>query len=86
MQNNQVKTIEELITLSSVDGGADFFIHLTGGMRSSKHITYDAEDKTFHIFNYIDDTEQTLTAAELYNVDKSNIGGAMTVGALYFNP
>ena len=54
---------------------------LKGYLRSSKRIVWDEEDKRFFIFNYIDDTEQELTEAQLMDRDYTNIGYAMTRGS-----
>jgi len=63
--------------------GCDCFILLNGHLRSSKYIQYDEEKDTFYVCNYIDDTEQTLTEKQLMEKDYTNIGYAMTRGALF---
>lgn len=79
----QIRTIEQLKEESRE--GADFFIVLgnSGVMRSSKRIEWDEEEKRFFIFNLIDDTEQVLTEEQLMDRGYTNIGYAMTKGALY---
>ena len=57
------------------------FIALNGGLRSSKTIDYDDDEKTFWILNEIDDTEQELTEKQLYT--ESMIGEAIDKKALY---
>jgi hypothetical protein len=79
---NQIKSIEAL-KKEAQNQGAEFFIRLKGCLRSTKHIVWDEEDKRFFIFNYIDNTEQELTEAQLMDRDCTNIGYAMTKGALF---
>jgi hypothetical protein len=45
--------------------GAEFFILLNHGSRSSKDIMWDGDAKKFHIFNHIDQTVQHLTERQL---------------------
>ncbi len=60
----------------------DCFIALAGGMcRSSKSVCYNSKEKVFSVVNEIDDTEDVLTAKELYT--NSNIGKAIDKGAFY---
>ena len=63
--------------------GAEFFILLNYGLRSSKDIVWDAEANRFHIFNHIDQTEQHLSERQLMDRDFANIGYAMKNGALF---
>jgi hypothetical protein len=63
--------------------GAEFFILLNHGLRSSKDIVWDAEAKEFHIFNHIDQTEQHLTERQVMDKNCTNIGYAMAKGALF---
>jgi hypothetical protein len=63
--------------------GAEFFILLNHGLRSSKDIVWDTEAKKFHIFNHIDQTEQHLTEQQLMGKSVTNIGYALTKGALF---
>jgi hypothetical protein len=60
-------------------GCFEFRILLCGSFYSRKHITLDGR-KRFHVFNYIDDTQQRLTCKELFT--RSNIGKAMRNGSL----
>jgi hypothetical protein len=73
--------MEQLKTES--EQGAEFFILLNHGLRSSKDIVWDAQAKKFHIFNHIDQTEQHLTEHQLFDRDYANIGYAMKKGALF---
>jgi hypothetical protein len=59
------------------EGCHEFRLLLIGGAYSRKHITTDDRGR-FCVFNYIDDSEQRLTAKELFT--KSNIGEAMQHG------
>ena len=79
---NQIKSIEAL-KKEAQNQGAEFFIRLKGCLRSTKHIVWDEEDRLFFIWNYIDDTEQKLTEAQLMDHEYTNIGYAMTRGALF---
>ena len=62
---------------------ARFFILLRHHLRSSKWIVWDDIEKKFYIHNLIDDTEQVLTEKQLMDKSWTNIGYAMTQGALY---
>jgi len=77
----RIESLEQLKELARK--GCDCFILLNGHLRSSKHIHYDEDSKKFEIFNYIDDREQTLTEKQLMEKDYTNIGYAMTRGALF---
>jgi hypothetical protein len=79
----QIKTIEELKREAQGEQDTEFFILLRGYMRSSKRIIWDGGKKRFFIRNYIDDTKQKLTEAQLMDQDYTNIGYAMTTGALF---
>ncbi len=79
----RIKTIEELKEKSLI--GVEVSILLNGGCRSSKHIRYFKEDKTFEVINYIDDSEQLLTESEIMDERKTNIGKAMRLGSLGVN-
>lgn len=61
---------------------AEFFILLSGGVRSTKHITPTARGK-FRVMNYIDGTDQILSQKQLFNETLTNIGRAMEAGAFY---
>ena len=82
-----IKDLDELIALTSVEGGAEVAISIAGGSAvSSKRIEYLAprEGKTtgrFWVWNEIDDTEQTLLPKQLWT--QSNIGEAIDKGALF---
>jgi hypothetical protein len=68
---------------TEAEQGAEFFILLNYGLRSSKDIVWDAEAKRFDIFNHIDQTEQHLTERQIMDERLTNIGYAMKRGALF---
>lgn len=76
----KVESVQQLKELSIES--TEFFINL-GGIRSSKLIRYDEGEKQFYIFNYIDDTDNTLTEEQLMNTSETNIGEAITNGNFY---
>lgn len=75
--------IEDLAELKRMaKGGANFFLTLNGGLRSSKFIDWQPKAKKFYILNEIDGSEQNLKEAELFT--ESNIGEAIKKRALIF--
>ena len=82
-----IKDLDELIALTSADGGAEVAISIAGGaVVSSKRVQYlpPREGKTtgrFWVWNEIDDTEQTLWPKQLWTL--STIGEAIDTGALF---
>ncbi|MEI6265468.1 MAG: hypothetical protein WCP74_10190 [Sphingobacteriia bacterium] len=80
----QVTSIEHLKELCSINGRAEFFILLAGGLcRSSKDIHYDEKTKKFDIYNGIYDTwQEDLTEQELHI--QTIIPEAIEKGAMYF--
>ena len=79
----RITSLEELKKEAQGEQDTEFFILLRGYMRSSKRIIWDEGKKRFFIRNYIDDTKQKLTEAQLMDQDYTNIGYAMTTGALF---
>ena len=79
-KDRRIKTIAQLKKLT--ENGLDCFIMLNGGLRSSKHIRYYPDDKSFYVLNLIDDSEQELTEAQILDSSYTNIGEAMRKGAL----
>ena len=75
----QIHSVEELIE-EIKSGNNDFFIS-NGLLRSSKYI--ECDDDTFYIVNEIDDTEQTLTAKQLFDENYTNIGTSIKNGSFY---
>ena len=80
-KDRRIRTTQQLKELT-MKGGLECFILLNGGLRSSKFIRYRPEDKSFYVFNYIDDSEQILTEGQMLDSEYSNIGEAMEKGAL----
>ena len=81
---HQIKSIEELKKEASSSNGdyIDFFILLNFGTRSSKRILYDIEQKTFSVYNEIDDSYQDdLTEEQLAN--ETHIVLAIKQGGFY---
>jgi len=79
-KDRRIKTIGQLKELAKK--GLDCFILLNGGLRSSKHIRYYPDDKSFYVLNLIDDSEQELTESQILDSAHTNIGEAMKKGAL----
>jgi len=79
----RITSLEELKREAQGEQDAEFFILLNFYLRSSKRIIWNEEDKRFFILNYIDGTEQVLTEAQLMDKGYTNIGYAMTKGALF---
>ncbi|MBT9483343.1 hypothetical protein [Sediminibacterium sp.] len=81
----QVTSIEHLKQLSNINGRAEFYMLLVGGLcRSSKEIHYDEQTKRFDIYNEIDDTYQSnLTEKALHT--KTNIPEAIKNGVFYYH-
>ena len=80
-KDRRITTLEQLKELAQ-KGGVECFICLNGGLRSSKYISFDKVDNKFYVFNYIDDSEQILTEAQILDSEYTNIGEAMSKGAL----
>ena len=79
--SEQIKSIQQLKELAGREGvGIECSILLNGGLKSTKDIFYTEKTNMFEIFNYIDNTTQLLSEAELFT--NSNIGLAITKGAL----
>lgn len=76
----KIKDIKQLKKRAS-ESPIEIFILLNFGLRSSKNISYNPKDDTWNIYNYIDDTEQTLKTEEL--ATETNIMEALEKKALY---
>lgn len=62
----------------------DFFMCLSGGIRSSKSICLiDEKDMVYSVINEVDDSEIELSDKDFYNSEITNIGKAMQKGAFY---
>jgi hypothetical protein len=78
-----IKSLKELIELASRKEGCECFITLNYGVRSSKFITYNKRTKKpFHVWNLIDNTNQSLTKKEIMDKSITNIGYALINNAL----
>jgi hypothetical protein len=75
--------MEQLKKEARFEQNAEFFILLNGNLRSSKRIVWEEGENQFLIINYIDDSEQELTEEQLMDTSYTNIGLAMTKGALF---
>jgi hypothetical protein len=75
-----VKSVYELKLLAA--DGANFFLTLNGGLRSSKYIQWETATEKFYVMNEIDGSEQNLSEKELFT--ESNIGEAINKNALIF--
>lgn len=76
---NSQKELDDLI--KNVKGGypLECFVLLNFRARSSKDISLN-ENNDYHIYNEIDDSEETIVHSQLMN---SFIGEAISKGALY---
>ena len=77
----RINSMEELKKKS--EEGSEFFILLRHNLRSSKWIVWDEEKGLFYVTNFIDETEQRLTEEQMMDRGYTNIGYAMTKGALF---
>ena len=77
----RINSLEELKKES--EGGAEFFILLRHNLRSSKWVVWDEEERLFYVTNFIDETEQRVTEEQMMDRGYTNIGYAMTKGALF---
>ena len=75
--------MEQLKKEAQSEDDAEFFILLRGYLRSSKRIIWEEDEKRFFIINFIDDTAEELTEEQLMDREYTNIGYAMTQGALF---
>lgn len=63
--------------------GAGFFILLKHNLRSSKWIVWNDYNRVFFITNFVDGSEQKLTEQQIMDRQYTNIGFAITKGALF---
>lgn len=77
----QICSLDELKQAASK--AAEFFILLSFGGRSSKNVTWDEKEETFHVMNWIDGTEQRLTESDMLDKSLTNIGMAIQRGAFF---
>ena len=76
-----VTNLKQLKTISA--NGGEFFIALKHGLRSSKHIKWNAKRSIFEVENYIDSSFQRLSAKDIMDKSLTNIGKAMAKNALF---
>lgn len=81
--STRIGSLEELKKEAQNEQDPEFFILLKGYLRSSKRIAWDEGKRLFSILNRIDDTKQVLTESQLMDREYTNIGYAMTKGALF---
>ena len=79
----KITSMEQLKKEAKNQDDAEFFILLRGYLRSSKRIVWEENEKKFYIINFIDNSKQELTEAQLMDKAYTNIGYAMTKGALF---
>jgi len=79
----QITNMEQLKKEARGQQDVEFFILLRGYLRSSKRIVWEEDEKKFFIINFIDDSEQELTEAQIMDAGYTNIGYAMAKGALF---
>jgi hypothetical protein len=80
-----IKSLDELTTLASQQGGIRCSIVLNYGIKSSKVVKYFKDKKTpYHIWNLVDDSELRLTKKELMDKSITLIGEAICKNALVY--
>ncbi|TKB98022.1 hypothetical protein [Pedobacter cryotolerans] len=79
-----VTSIEHLKELCDINGRAEFYILIAGGLcRSGKQIHFDNKSKRFEVYNEIDETLQSgLSEKQLHF--KTLIPEAIEKSALFF--
>lgn len=79
-----VNSIGHLKELCAINGRAEFYILIAGGLgRSGKQIHFDDSLNQFEIYNEIDETWQTgLTEKQLHS--RTTIPEAIEKSAMYF--
>lgn len=84
MEWQLVSSINHLKQLCNINGRAEFYIILAGGLcRSGKQIHYDDLSGKFEIYNEIDDTWQCdLSEKQLYS--KTMIPEAIEKSSMFF--
>ena len=80
---HRVKDLKELKKLSSNDGRSINVTYQVGTFgKSSKIINYDKDGDVWEILNLIDESEETLTTEELFEM--THIGTALNLECLYY--
>lgn len=79
-----VTSIEHLKELCDINGRAEFYILITGGLcRSGKQIHFDNKSNRFEIFNEVDETWQSSVSEKQLH-SKTMIPEAIEKSAMYF--
>lgn len=78
----KITSIEQLKKMIA-DGVHDFFIQLDGGARSSKFLDFSPLTGKFYIENEIDGTHQRLNEKHFFDRRYTNVGYALSCGALF---
>ena len=79
----KITSMEQLKKEADDQDDAKFFIPLRGYLRSNKRIIWEKDVKKFFIINCIDDSFQELTETQLMDKRYTNIGYAISKGALF---
>lgn len=81
----RVENISHLRSLAE-SNEPDFYIVLNGGLVSRKRIAIIKDEKTptYDVYNFIDDSEQTITEKDMFDTSITHIGEALSKGALFF--
>ena len=81
----QIKTLDQLKQMASREHETiDVAILLAGGMaKSVKTVRFYPDSDEWAIYNFIDDSEQTITTDELWT--ESSLGKALDQGALFLD-
>lgn len=84
MEIKLVVSIEHLKELSSINGVAEFYMILAGGLcRSGKRIHYDEKSKEFEIYHEIDDIWQSNISEEQL-LSETDIPNAIENSCFYY--
>ena len=85
MESKLVLSIEHLKKLCSINGRAEFYVELCGGLsKSRKAIHFDTISRTFDIYNEIDDTWLSeLSEEKLYS--KTIIPEAIEKSSMFYS-
>jgi len=82
MEPLKIRSIDHLKSILSLVSSAEFEFVLGDNFLSRKLMSLE-DDGKFYVLNYIDDTEQVLTAEELTDVNVTLIGTAIGSNIFY---
>ena len=82
MKYKKIESIEELKKMSC-QSDLEVFILLSGGLRSSKCISYDYDSDSWLVFNEIDGAEDTYDSTEEFKKKYPLFPEAIDKGCLY---